>query len=248
MRLPAPLLTPLRAGLLLAGALTLAPAPAAALPEAQEAEIRALVRDYLINDPTVLEEALDALEARKAAQMRAKIEKDPRSFAIGPADAPVTVVEFFDYRCGYCKASMAWVMDKVRTRKDIRFVFKEFPILSEASAEASRAALASLKQGKYLPFHQALMTSRGELSSPEIDQLARKVGLDVARLRRDMRDPAINALIEQNHAQAAASKVTGTPAFMINGTFVHGFDAEALDKALREATRAAAGKARAGAK
>jgi protein-disulfide isomerase len=196
-------------------------------------QVRAIVREYLISNPSVLEEAQAALERKKAAERRAKIERDPRRFVTGPANAKVTIVEFFDYRCPYCHAAHDWVAAKMKARKDVRWVMVEFPILGPNSLEASRAAMASIKQGRYLPFHRALMISKSELSSKDIDAIAKSVGLDVARLRRDMNDPNIMALLQADHDLAAAEKIDGTPAFMINGTWYRGFAPDDMDKALR---------------
>src|SRR5262249_43367735 len=150
---------------------------------------------------------------RRAMARYQKIVGDPRHFSVGSKSAKIGVVEFFDYRCPHCKDALAWTMRKVRTRPDVRVTFVEFPILSRESLEASQAALASIKQGRYLAFHQALMGSRGALESKEIDVLAKRSGLDVARMRRDMHDPAIMKLLQDNSETAADAKIEGTPAF-----------------------------------
>lgn len=208
---------------------------------ADETRVREIVREYLISNPEVLEEALQALSNKRDAELRQNIESDPRHYAVGPEDAKITVVEFFDYRCGFCKAANEWVFELIRTRPDVRVVFKEYPVLGPQSLEASRAAIASLKQSgdKYLRFHQALMTQRGELTPAVIDGLAKSAGLNVERMRRDMADEAINAQINSNHQLGLQADVQGTPAFMINGEFVHGFDVAALERTLRSATEAA---------
>lgn len=224
----------------IAFAAALTPAASAQSFNAQEqAEIRALVRDYLVRNPDVLREALDALEARVSAERWQAVRSDPRDFSMGPADAPIVIVEFFDYRCGFCHAAMSWVADTLRTRNDVRFVFKEFPILSEQSMEAARAQLAAMPQGRYWQFHRALMASRGELDSRRIDQLARESGIDVARMRRAMENPDITRQLEQIRAQAIDYGINGTPGFIINGDLISGFDRERLDNRLREAAREA---------
>lgn len=218
-----------------------APASAAAqrFNAQEQAEIRAVVRDYLVNNPDVLREALDALEGRVSAERWQRIRSDPRDFAIGPADAPIVIVEFFDYRCPYCHAALEWVIDLTRSRRDVRVVFKELPILSDASMEAARASIAAMPQGRYWAFHQALMGFRGDLTSEQIDALARRSGLDVARMRRAMDDPAITALLEENRAHAIDYDISGTPGFVINGELVPGFNQPLLEARLREATREA---------
>lgn len=207
-----------------------APATAPLTPD----QVRAIVREYLVSNPTVIEEAMAALERKRAAERRVKIERDPRRFVTGPANAKITIVEFFDYRCPYCHAAHDWVAAKMKARKDVRWVMVEFPILGPNSLEASRAAVASMKQGRYLPFHRALMISKSQLASKDIDAIAKSVGLDVARLRRDMNDPNIMALLQADQELAAAEKIDGTPAFMINGVWYRGFAPANMDRALRE--------------
>lgn len=205
----------------------------------EQAEIRAIVREYLVRNPDVLDEALDALADRNNAERWQQIRNDPRDFSIGPADAAVTVVEFYDYRCAYCHVAMQWVIDLTRTRRDIRIVFKELPILGESSMEAARAALAARPQGRYLQFHQALMSFPldRELTTAEIDGIARRSGIDVTRMRRAMNDREITAILEQNRAQAIDYNITGTPGFVINGELIPGFNQQALETRLREAAR-----------
>jgi protein-disulfide isomerase len=205
----------------------------------EQAEIRAIVRDYLVRNPDVLREALDALAERTDSERWQRMKSDPRDFSMGPANAPIVIVEFFDYRCPYCHAAMEWVSDVARTRRDVRVVFKEFPILSEASMEAARAAIAALPQGRYWAFHRALMGFRGDLTSERIDQLARQSGIDVPRMRRAMESPEVTRLLEENRALAVDIGNTATPLFIINGEQVSGFDPQRLDARLREATREA---------
>jgi len=206
----------------------------------EQAEIRAIVREYLVNNPEVLREALDALAARNSAERWQQVSTDPRDFAIGPANAPITIVEFYDYRCAYCHAAMQWVLDLARSRRDIRIVFKELPIpIGEGSVEAARAALAARPQGRYLQFHQALMSFPldREMTTAEIDNMARRSGIDVARMRREMNSPEITRLLEENRAHAIDYNITGTPGFVINGELVPGFNEPLLESRLREAAR-----------
>lgn len=226
--------------LLLAFAALAAGAATAQTFNAQEqAEIRAIVREYLVNNPDVLREALDALEARVDAQRWREVRGDPRDFSIGPANAPIVIVEYFDYRCPYCHAAYEWIYQLTRTRSDVRVVLKEFPVLGPDSMEAAQAALAAMPQGRYWQFHRALITHRGELSSARIDQLARGAGIDVARMRRAMSSPEIIAQLEDIRAQAIEYNFTGTPGFVINGETVPGFSRPLLEQRLREATREA---------
>ncbi len=217
----------------------LAPPAAAQSFNAQEqAEIRAIVREYLVNNPDVLREAIDALEERTQNERWRRIISDRRDFSIGPADAPIVIVEFFDYRCPYCHAALDWVVDIARTRNDVRIVLKELPILSPQSMEAAQAAIASMPQGRYWAFHQALMSERGDLTSERIDALARQAGVDVTRMRRAMNNPDVIALLEQNRGFALDLTANpATPLFMINGEMVSGYNRQLLEQRLREATR-----------
>ena len=225
------------AGLAALFALVLTPASAQSFNAQEQAEMRAIVREYLVNNPDVLREALDALAERTESERWQRLKSDRRDFSLGPADAPIVIVEFFDYRCGFCHAALEWVTDVARTRRDVRVVFKEFPILSEESMEASRAAIAALPQGRYWAFHQALMGFRGDLTTARIDQLARESGIDVARMRRGMESEAITQLIMDNRAHAIEMDNTATPIFLINGEMVAGFNRPLLEQRLREATR-----------
>jgi protein-disulfide isomerase len=221
------------------GVLWASPAAAQSFNAQEQAEIRAVVRDYLVRNPDVLREALDALEKQTASERRQHMENDPRDFALGARSAPITIVEFFDYRCPYCHAALDWVRDLARTRSDVRIVFKELPVLGPESMEAARAAIAANRQGRYWQFHQTVMAFRGELSSARLDALARQAGVDVARMRRDMQSEEITRLLEANHELAYGAGITGTPGFMIQGELISGFDRRALEAKLRDAAQAA---------
>jgi protein-disulfide isomerase len=213
------------------------PASAQTFNAQEQSEIRAIVRDYLVRNPDVLREALDALAERTESERWQRMKSDPRDFSLGPASAPIVIVEFFDYRCTFCHAALEWVDDLRRTRNDVRIVFKEFPILSEASMESARASIAAMPQGRYWAFHRALMTFRGDLTSERIDQLARQSGIDVPRMRRAMESAEITRLLEENRAMAVDMGNTATPLFIINGEQISGFDRARLDARVREAAR-----------
>jgi protein-disulfide isomerase len=217
-----------------------AEAPKGPLNAEQDAQVRAIVRDYLLKNPEVLTEMQAALEAKKTAEAQARlaqlmprIQRDPRRFAVGPANAKITVVQFFDYRCPYCKASFDWTQASMKANKDIRYVFVEFPILGPNSLEASKAAIASMKQGRYLALHDAMMRAKGDLNPAQIDQLAKSAGVDVVRMRRDMSDPAIMALLQEDQEIAAEGNINATPTFLINGQFFSGYQPEEMDNALK---------------
>ena len=134
----------------------------------------------------------------------------------------VTVVEFFDYNCGYCKRSLPDVLKLIETDKDVKLVIKEFPILGPGSLVAAKAAVAARRQGKYWEFHLALMNEKGAIDEARVFEVAKTVGLDGAKLRRDMEDPEIAKIIARNHTTAEALGIQGTPAFVIDQTLVPG--------------------------
>lgn len=201
----------------------------------QRGEIEAIVRDYLAKHPDVVLDALRSLqEQQQSAQAeqdrallkdnRKALDHDGVSFAAGPSDAKLSVVEFFDYRCAYCKHMMPDVMRLISDKPNIRVVLKEFPVLGPESLEASRAALTVLRQApdKYLAFHKALLSDRDALTHERIMEIAGKLGLDTTKLRADMNDPAVTAQIAANRALAERLHIEGTPSFVIGDTIVPG--------------------------
>jgi protein-disulfide isomerase len=208
-------------------------ADAQALPPAQEDAIRAIVRDYLMKNPEVIIEALQAYEAKQKQdlastqtstirQRQAEIFNDPQTPASGAANADVTVVEFFDYRCQYCKQVAGTMAQLMRADPKVRIVYKELPILGPDSVVAARAALAANMQGQYHKMHTALMNRRGTLDEPTVLAIAGELGLDAARLKSDMNKPEIAATIERNRALARDLGIRGTPAFVIGEQIIPG--------------------------
>jgi protein-disulfide isomerase len=189
------------------------------------------VRAYLIANPQVLDEAV---QARQVAEETNRVETinatvaanasllapDPRDPAVGPADAKVTVIEFFDYRCPGCKAVSEDYQALIRSHPDVRFVFKEWPILDRGddttSQYAARAALAAHAQGHYLPVHQALM-AEAALDPAAVDRILTENGVDLARARAAMASPETDALIADISGAGQTLGLVGTPTFLING-------------------------------
>lgn len=204
-----------------------------ALSDGQRADVRKVVRRYLIENPGVIVEALEILQARQEDSERGRSQQaivqnrdallanatDP---VIGPASASVTIVEFFDYQCPYCKRVTSGLMALAAGDPDLRVVFKEFPILGDASVLASKAALAAAKQGKYTEFHVALMRQRGQLTSRSLENVAQRVSLDLDRWRTDMQSADIDAIVKANYRLAQAIGITGTPAFIIGDQLIPG--------------------------
>lgn len=222
--------------LAVAAALALPAVPAALSAEfsdAQREEIGAIVREYLIRNPEVLREAFQALEEKEQLAQAAQAEQGITEHAadifrsaddpvIGNPMGSVVMVEFFDYNCGYCKRSLGDVLRLIETDKDLKVVLKEFPILSEGSRYAARAALASRTQGKYLDFHLALLSHKGGVEEAQVDEIARSVGIDVARMKTDMSSAEVERVLDRNEQLAQALGINGTPAFIIDRTLVPG--------------------------
>lgn len=252
LRLPRRLLSVAAVALAVGAAAVTGPATSAraadeALTPAQEEAVRALVRDYILENPGIIAEAIDRLRARQqaaadAAQAdavkahREQLVNDPDSPVMGNPAGDVTMVEFFDYQCGYCKAVYPAIMDAVDDDSDLRVVMKEFPILGPASVYAARAALAARAQDKYAEFHDALMTLKGALSEEVVDRTAVGIGLDLDRLKADMADPSVDEEISQNMVLARALQIGGTPAFVIGDTLLPG--AVPLERLVEEIEKA----------
>jgi protein-disulfide isomerase len=196
-------------------------------------EIEVIVREYLAEHPEVVIEAIRAYERQLAEQQAAEAQRaldelageiydDPETPVGGNPDGEIVIVEFFDYRCGYCRRSAPDLFAVAEESGDVKIVYKEFPILGAASTLAAKAALAARNQGLYEPFHEALMLSDIGFSLEEIMGVAAEVGLDTDRLARDMEDPEIDAYLTRTYNLARALGVNGTPAFIVDGMLYPG--------------------------
>jgi protein-disulfide isomerase len=207
------------------------------------------IREYLIANPEVLVEAMQELERKQDSQRDSAAQKaisenqnellrDPDSPVAGNPNGDVTVVEFSDYQCPYCKRAHNAVKSVVAADGKVKVIYKDLPILGEASRIAALAALASGAQGKHLAFHNALMEYNGKIDRDKIMEIAASVGLDVAKLQKDMEDPKLKQIIDRNLALASALGVRGTPAFVIGNQFVPGaVDADALKQLIADARK-----------
>jgi protein-disulfide isomerase len=191
------------------------------------------VREYLLQNPEVIMEALQILQERQRAaeaeglkrtiaERSDEILNDPDAPVGGNPAGDVTLVEFFDYNCPYCRRVAPTVVELEETDPDLRLVYKEFPILGPGSQFAARAALASRKQGKYVAFHNAVMQASEQVTEESVMEIARTVGLDPEQLKTDMQDPAIQEAIARNLRLANALGITGTPSFVIGQEIVPG--------------------------
>jgi protein-disulfide isomerase len=213
--------------------LSLRPADAAELTPEQRPAIESVIHDYLLQHPDVLLEALRAAEQKiksdageKAKQAlvarRSEIFDNPETPVGGNPKGNVTLVEFFDYRCPYCKQVQPRLRELLADDRELRIAYKEFPILGSVSVAAARAALAARRQGKYEAFHDAMMAASGQITEDTVYQVAGSVGLDVDRLKRDMAAPQIEATLKANHALAEALDISGTPGFVVGDQIVPG--------------------------
>lgn len=227
----------------------LRPAIAAELVPDQRRAIEAVVHDYLLQHPDVLIEALQSAEAKLKSETRDKARQalaarhheifdDPRTPVGGNPKGDVTLVEFFDYRCPYCKKVQPSLEKLLVEDKKLRVAYKEFPILGPVSVVAAHAALAAHRQGRYQVFHEAMMAATGEITDDTVYKVAGSVGLDLDRLRRDMAAPQIDAVLKANLALANALDIHGTPTFVIGDQLVPGaIDLASLKNLVAQARR-----------
>ena len=213
-----------------------AQAQAPAFSEAQKQEFQALIKDYILKNPELIQDALVELDRRQKEgeqQARSKITQDKsgplytakHNVSYGNPNGDVTIVEFFDYNCGYCKRAMPDLQRIVAEDKNLRLITKDFPVLGQPSVEAASVALAAKQQlspEKLWGFHQKLMTVRGQIGKAQALDAAKDAGADMAKLAKDMENPAIRAAIEENVQIADALGVTGTPTYIVGNDVVVG--------------------------
>lgn len=207
------------------------------------------VRDYLLKHPEVIMEAVQRLETRRRAaedgeaqavlKSRAdEVFRDPASPVGGNPAGDVTMVEFFDYKCPYCRKVASAVQETVTGDAKLRVVYMEFPILGPNSVFAAKAALAAHRQGRYIAFHEALMQARGAADEAGVLRIAAEVGLDVTRLKADMADAEIQSAIDRNLKLAQALRIAGTPGFVIGEHILRGATDAATLRSLVDKARA----------
>jgi protein-disulfide isomerase len=225
------------------------PTAAEELAPEQRPAIEKIIHDYLLQHPDVLIEALQAAQEKlkseageKAKQAlaarRKEIFDDTETPVGGNPKGDVTLVEFFDYRCPYCKQVQPRLQELLGGDHQLRIAYKEFPILGAVSVTAARAALAAQRQGKYEALHNAMMVASGQITDDTVYEVAKTVGLAVDRLKRDMAAPQIDAALKANHELADALDITGTPGFVIGEQIVPGaMDLSSLKQLVAEARR-----------
>lgn len=207
--------------------LSATPVEPAPFTAAQIDQLHKIIKDYLVSNPKVLVEASQALQAQQEKKIQttamAVIEQNKNALfdnvlspSIGSKEAPVTLVEFFDYQCGHCRMMAPQIEKLVSEDKNIHLVFKELPIFGGMSEYAAKTALAAAMQSdKYYAFHNLLFTANGPLTKESIMGFAKKAGLNIPQLKRDMESPEIQTQIRDNFQLAQSLKLIGTPTFVI---------------------------------
>ena len=202
-----------------------------AAQELNEADIKRLALEAILEKPEILIEALSILQERENAalveaqstaltELRDDFEQNAPIF--GNLDGSVTLVEFFDYNCGYCRRAAPEVKAVLETSKDVRIVYREFPIIGPGSEIAARASLAARNQGKYQQFHEAMMALNGQAFEASVMEVAGDVGLDLEVLKTDMQSDLVNDHIAASLRLAEALRITGTPTFVLGDEIIPG--------------------------
>lgn len=214
-----------------------AAAPAQTFSDDQRRQIEAIVKDYLLNHPEVMQEVMVAIDKR---QQEADVQKarttikannatlfnSPHQVVLGNPQGSVQVVEFFDYNCAYCKRALPDMLSLLKTDPDLKFVLKEFPVLGPGSVEAARVAVAARMQDpsgkKYLEFHQKLLGGRGPADKARALAVAKEVGFDMTRIEKDMSSDEVKTTIDEDMKLADALGVSGTPSYVVGDELVVG--------------------------
>jgi len=224
-------------------------ATAPALSADQKAAVEVIVKQYIVDHPEIVGEALMTLQNRQqqsqesaaAASIKAHhkdIFDDGQNTVVVNPGGDVTMVEFLDYNCTYCKAEAPHIADLVKRDPGVRLVIKEFPILGPGSVLAARWALAAREQGKYAAFHEALMSYKGQFTDQTLADLATKTGLNAGKLSQAANSAAITAAIKGTYDLADALGIGGTPAIIIGDTLIPGAaPLETLQQAIAEARK-----------
>lgn len=209
-------------------------------------DVEQIIQDYIMENPKLILDAVEKhrenMEKEQKAKTAEKLAEYSELFegdkfpSVGPADAGVTVVEFFDYNCGYCKRALPDVQALIDEVDDVRVVFIEMPILGPTSRTAAEWAMAAYKQDKYFEYHAALMDFRGPKNEETLSKLAADIGLDVEQMKSDVQSEDVQNLLNESIAVARDIGITGTPAFIVNGELFSGYLGEdGLKRAVQDA-------------
>lgn len=220
--------------LAMAGAIVLAGASAVRAQQSKE-DIEKIVREYILKNPEIIQEAIVELRkkqelAEQSARSKAlqshkqEIFQSKRDIVLGNPKGDVTLVEFFDYNCGYCKRAVGDIAELLKNDPKLRVVLKELPILSEGSVEAARVAVAVRMQdpSKYWAFHRVLMSAKGEANGTQALAAAKQAGLDVERIKKDISNPEVDATLHEVQELAKTLAISGTPSYVLGDQLIPG--------------------------
>ena len=196
------------------------------LDAADRATLNSIIEDFIRNNPEIVRDTLITLAAREEAERKqtglAKVRDDQGDPVMGNANGTITLYEFSDYNCGYCKRVFEPIQQLVRDNPDVRLVIKEFPILSQSSLVAAKAAIAAEMQGKFGDYHIAMMTYRGQITDAVVMRMAAQADVDIEQLKSDMESPKTMDIIQRTREAAAALEINGTPGLVVGDTVVPG--------------------------
>jgi protein-disulfide isomerase len=215
--------------------------------EVNQTRVESIVRDYLTKHPEILVDMTNELDKRQAAEQATqqskaigdnadKIFRSPVTFVAGNPNGDVSVVEFFDYNCGFCRKALPDVVKLVNNDNKVRLVLKELPIFGEDSEDAAKAALAAHKQGKYFEMHQKLFTEPGKADKAKALAIAKELGLDVAQLEKDMQDPSIKQALDETKDLAQKLNLQGTPLYLIGDHVLPGAPEDLYEQLTKNVT------------
>ncbi len=215
-----------------------------------EAQVKQIVHDYIVNHPKLIMDSVNNYRFEAANEQAAEgVKKNKKELLsanspeAGNPNGNVTVVEFFDYNCHFCKGSYPAVEALLKDDKNVRFVFKDFPILGPSSIEAAKWALAAQKQGKYFAFHTAMMYNREPITDDLLKSVAKQVGMDVDQAEKDAEAPSVMKQLEQNEELAQQLGISGTPSFVIGNKVDAGILSEnQMETQIEEVRASKAGK------
>lgn len=202
--------------------------------DAQKKQINQMIKNYITNNGDTILEGVNKYQAKLQEQDRKEAEENAKTFLdslknrtdlpmAGNPDGDITMVEFFDYNCGYCRKALEEIKTVLKDDKNLKVIFMDMPILGPSSMEAAKWSLAANKQGKYFEYHQAIMNHNGPKNDESLEKLAKKIGLDIKKLKKDKDSDGIAETLNNNVAQAQTIGIRGTPGFIIAGEVSPGF-------------------------
>jgi protein-disulfide isomerase len=214
----------------------------------QKKQVVAIMRDYLTKNPEILVEMTTELDKRQQAEQSAQQEKtisqnadalfrSPHAFAVGNPNGDVTVVEFFDYNCGFCRRAMPSVVKLVEQDPKVKLVLKELPIFGDDSEDAAKGALAAHKQGKYFEMHQKLFSEPGKANKDKVLRIANELGLDVPQLEKDMESEDVKRALDEARELAQKLGLQGTPLYLVGDQTIPGAPDDLYDQLVEKVTQ-----------